>query len=102
MYLLDLKLKLCTVFVFIDRTEQQIDLGDDDLVGLLVLGLAPALSAPVCDGWGEWVKPVCKPWAGTGEKVPDREWEEGGGTMRVVVTGSVGEEGGREMRDRTK
>lgn len=27
-------------------------------VGLLVLGLAPALRTPVCDGCGEWMEPV--------------------------------------------
>ncbi len=29
-----------------------------DPVGLLVLGLAAALSAPAWEGWGEWAMPV--------------------------------------------
>ena len=41
-------------------------------VGLLVLGLAPALSAPACDGCGEWVMAEWAVWTvGFGENVPD-------------------------------
>lgn len=52
-------------------------------MGLLVLGLAPALSAPACDGCGEWVIPDWAIWAvGIGEKVPDLDW----GTMELVMS----------------
>lgn len=51
-------------------------------VGLLVDGLAPALSTPACDGCGEWLVPVLTPVEGVGENVPDDR-----GSMRVVWVG---------------
>ncbi len=45
-------------------------------VGLLVLGLAAALT-PDWDGWGEWLAAVCRACVGVGENVPALD----GGTM---------------------
>ncbi len=66
-------------------------------MGLLVLGLAAALSAPVWEGWGEWAMPV---WmgcaAGVGEKVPGLGWgtmdhQGAEGTGRATLLSRVGQ-----------